>query len=102
MLTSLFQQLSIQLLPDIILLGHRFPCRPVDYQVNTYKQDIEDIDLQPGSATITFHLRRNRTLIGRLKYALVAQTLGLKQSEISWIHSILQLWLKQGVSQGRA
>lgn len=100
MITSLFQQLSIQLLPDIILLGHRFPCRPVDYQVNTYKRDIEDIDLQPGSSTITFHLRRNRTVVGKLKYAISAQALGLKQSEITWIHSILQLWLKQGVYQG--
>lgn len=100
MVTTLFQQVSIQLLPDIILLGHRFPCRPVEYQVNTYKQDIEDIDLQPGSSTITFRLRRNRTLVGSLKYALSGRDLGITQAEINWINKILQLWLKQGVSQG--
>lgn len=97
--TLLFRQISIQLLPDIILLGYRFPCRPVDYQINTYKQDIEDIDLQPGSSTLMFHLRRNRTIVGKLDYALVAQDIGVTQSEIRWINDILQLWFKQGVSQ---
>lgn len=98
-LISLFQQVSIQLLPDIILLGHRFPCRPVNYQVNTYKQDIEDIDLQPGSSTITFHLRQNRTTVGKLKYPLAAKALGITQTDINWINSILQLWLKQSPSK---
>ncbi|MBT9315399.1 serine/threonine protein kinase [Leptothoe spongobia] len=93
-LTTLFQQVSIQLLPDIILLGYRVPCRPVDYQINTYKQDIEDIDLQPGGSTITFHLRNNRTVMGKLEYVLPALDLGLTPSEISWINNILQLWLK--------
>lgn len=97
-LCSLFQQVSIQLLPEIILLGHRFPCRPVNYHINTYKRDIEDIDLQPNSSVITFCLRCNRTIAGRLKYALSAKALGLTQSEISWIYDILQLWLKQTVS----
>ncbi|MEA5465001.1 serine/threonine protein kinase [Leptothoe sp. PORK10 BA2] len=96
-LTTLFQQVSIQLLPDIILLGYRFPCRPVVYEINTYKQDIQDIDLQPGSSTITFRLGHNRTVVGKLKYSLSAQTLGLSTSEISWINDILQLWLKQRV-----
>ncbi|MBE9066489.1 serine/threonine protein kinase [Leptolyngbya cf. ectocarpi LEGE 11479] len=99
LVTMLLRQISIQLLPDIILLGYRFPCRPVDYQINTYKQDIEDIDLQPGGSTIMFHLRRNRTIVGKLDYALVAKDIGVTQSEICWINDILQLWLKQGVSQ---
>ncbi|MEM9264144.1 MAG: serine/threonine-protein kinase [Cyanobacteria bacterium P01_F01_bin.13] len=99
---TLFQQVSIQLLPDIILLGHRFPCRPVEYQVNTYKQDIEDIDLQPGSSTITFHLRDNRTVIGSLEYKLSARSLGLTQPEINWVNNILQLWLKQRTPEGMA
>lgn len=97
--TLLFRQISLQLLPDIILLGYRFPCRPVAYQINTYKQDIEDIDLQPGGSRIMFHLRRNRTIVGKLDYALVAKDAGLTQSEIRWINDILQLWLKQSVSQ---
>ena len=97
MLTTLLQQVSIQLLPDIILLGHRFPCRPVEYTINTYRQDIEDIDLQPGSSTITFRLSCNRTVIGRLEYDLSAPALGLTQSEIRWINDILQLWLTHRV-----
>ncbi|MEL6228455.1 MAG: serine/threonine-protein kinase [Cyanobacteria bacterium J06627_3] len=97
MLTTLLQQVSIQLLPDIILLGYRFPCRPVEYIINTYKQDIEDIDLQPGSSTITFRLSCNRTAIGKLEYELSAPALGLTQSEIRWINDILQLWLKHKV-----
>ncbi|ESA38082.1 serine threonine protein kinase [Leptolyngbya sp. Heron Island J] len=95
MLTTVFQQVSIQLLPDIMLLGYRFPCRPVDYQINTYKQDIEDIDLQPGSSTITFRLRQNRTTVGTLEHKLAAQDLGVSQTDISWINDILQLWLVQ-------
>ncbi len=101
-ITSLFQQVSIQLLPDIMLLGYRFPCRPVDYQINTYKQDIEDIDLQPGSSIITFHLRRNRTIVGKLRYKLAAKTLGVTQTDIGWINNILQLWLKHPSSKGLA
>ena len=97
-LTTLFQQISIQLLPDIILLGYRFPCLPVDYQINTYKQDVEDINLQPGESSITFRLHYNRTIKGKLSYVLSASDLGLTQSEISWINNILQLWLKQKVS----
>ena len=96
-LSSLFQQVSIQLLPEIILLGHRFPCRPVNYHINTYKHHIEDIDLQPNSSVITVCLRHNRTLAGKLNHALSAKTLGLTQAEISWIYDILQLWLKQKV-----
>ena len=96
-LVILFRQISIQLLPDIILLGYRFPCRPVNYQINTYKQDVEDIDLQPGSSNICFCLRRNRTLVGKLSYQLSATNMGVSQSEISWINDILQLWLKQRV-----
>ncbi len=92
---TLFQQVSIQLLPDIILVGHRFPCRPVEYQVNTYKEYIDDIDLQPGSSTITFRLRYNRTVIGNLEHKISARSLGLTQPEISWINDILQLWLRQ-------
>ncbi|MEM7063366.1 MAG: serine/threonine-protein kinase [Cyanobacteria bacterium P01_B01_bin.77] len=99
MVTLLFRQISIQLLPDIILLGYRFPCRPANYQINTYKQDIEDIDLQPGGSTIMFHLRRNRTIVGKLTYALAAHDIGVTQAEICWINDILQLWLKKGVSQ---
>lgn len=94
-LITLFQQVSIQLLPDIILLGHRFPCRPVDYQINTYKRDVSDIDLQPGSSTITLRLHNNRTVIGKLVHQLSATELGITQSEISWVNDILQLWLKQ-------
>ena len=97
MLTTLLQQVSIQLLPDIILLGHRFPCRPVEYTINTYRQDIEDIDLQPGSSTITFRLSCNRTVIGRLEHDMSAPALGLTQSEIRWINDILQLWLTHRV-----
>ena len=97
-LTSLFQQMSIQLLPDIILLGYRCPCRPVRYEINTYKQDIQDIDLQPGSSTITFHLGHNRTVVGKVKYSFSAQSLGISKSEIRWINDILQLWLKQRVT----
>ena len=100
LLITLFRQVSIQLLPDIILLGYRFPCRPVNYQINTYKQDIDDIDLQPGSSVITFRLRCNRTVIGRLEYTLSGQTQGLNQLEISWINDILQLWLKQRAPKG--
>ncbi|MEM1238369.1 MAG: serine/threonine-protein kinase [Cyanobacteria bacterium P01_H01_bin.26] len=100
LLTTLFRQVSIQLLPDIILLGYRFPCRPVNYQINTYKQDIDDIDLQPGSSVITFRLRCNRTVIGKLEYTLSGQTQGLNQVEVSWINDILQLWLKQRAPQG--
>ncbi|NEQ48526.1 MAG: serine/threonine protein kinase [Leptolyngbya sp. SIO3F4] len=96
-ITILFQQISIQLLPDIILLGHRFPCRPVEYQINTYKKDIEDIDLQPGGSTIKFRLHNNRTVVGKLEHMLSASNLGLTQSEISWINDILQLWLRQRV-----
>lgn len=101
MATALFQQISIQLLPDIILLGKRFPHRPVDYQINTYKRDIEDIDLPPGGSTITFHLRHNRTVVGRLEYALRCQPLGLTKPEVRWINDILQIWLKQPVSRKR-
>ncbi|MBT9312275.1 serine/threonine protein kinase [Leptothoe kymatousa] len=96
---ALFQQISIQLLPDIILLGKRFPHRPVTYQVNAYKRDIVDIDMQPGSSTITFWLRRNRTDVGRLDYALWGPSLGVKQSEMRWVNDILQLWLRQSVSR---
>lgn len=96
---ALFQQISIQLLPDIILLGKRFPHRPVDYQVNTYKRDVEDIDLQPGSSTIAFRLHRNRTVVGKLEYVLRGKSLGLTQSEVHWINDILQLWLKQSVAR---
>ena len=99
-LINLFQQVSIQLLPDIILLGYRFPCRPVDYQINTYKQDIEDIHLQPGSSTITFRLHQNRTIAGTLEHTLTAQDLGVSQTDISWINDILQLWLTQPSSRG--
>ncbi|MGD1950681.1 MAG: serine/threonine protein kinase [Leptolyngbyaceae cyanobacterium] len=100
MVTSLFRQVSIQLLPDIILLGYRFPCRPVDYHINTYKHDIEDIDLQPSSSVIKFHLRNNRTVVGNLKYDFSAKALGLNQAEIKWINNILQLWLKHQASRG--
>ncbi|MEM6251514.1 MAG: serine/threonine-protein kinase [Cyanobacteria bacterium P01_D01_bin.156] len=96
---TLFEKTSIQLLPDIILVGKRFPHRPVNYQVNSYKRDIEDIDLQPGSSTITFHLQRNRTATGRLKYPLEGISLGLTQIETRWINDILQLWLKQSPSR---
>ncbi|MBX2866247.1 MAG: hypothetical protein KTR27_22065, partial [Leptolyngbyaceae cyanobacterium MAG.088] len=94
-LNTLFQQTSIQLLPDIILLGRRFPCRPVNYQINTYKQDIEDIDLQPGKSTIIFRLRQNRTIVGKLEHKLTPKNLGVTPSEICWVNNILQLWLKQ-------
>ncbi|MEM7794044.1 MAG: serine/threonine-protein kinase [Cyanobacteria bacterium P01_C01_bin.118] len=94
-LITLLQQVSIQLLPDIMLLGYRLPCRPVEYQVNTYKRDISDIDLQPGSSTITLRLHNNRTAMGKVVHQLSAGELGVTQSEISWVNDILQLWLKQ-------
>lgn len=100
MLVSLFQQVSIQLLPDIILLGQRFPCRPINYQINTYKQDIEDIIFQPDRATIQIYLHRNRTLKSKLEHTLSDQVLGITQSEICWINTILQLWLQQGAPRG--
>ncbi|NEZ59603.1 serine/threonine protein kinase [Leptolyngbyaceae cyanobacterium CCMR0081] len=100
--SSLFQQISIQLLPEIILLGHRFPCRPVDYKINTYKRDIEDIHFQKDSSLIKFFLHNNRTIVGKLKYTLSAKELELTQSEISWVNDILQLWLKQPSSTGLA
>ncbi len=99
MATTLFQQVSIQLLPDIILLGYRFPHRPVDYQINTYKQDIEDIDLQPDTSTITVHLQHNRTITGELEHMLSSKALGVTPSEIRWVNDILQLWLKQRSSK---
>jgi serine/threonine protein kinase len=89
------RELRIQLEPDILLVGYQSPLIPLEYRVNSRRQDIDDIDMRPDGASIRIFLNRNRTVSGQLNYHLQAHDLALNSQEMHWLSELLTFWLKR-------